>query len=215
MRRWTFLMIGGTLLLAAVFIGVQIYLLKSMTKSREDDKPPPPAWTTQTSNLPPQAVDVPDPREPLLAVIREQTKENLYQTFLHIGLLGDSLNDPLKRPLPLADAEVVLVDINKFLDRIDMHLEQVPPTAFMTDEDRKDMELAASVVTLLRTMAQALKGHCDYLRITMLTSSVAPMMEAPPLSMRWVLADQGHSLRYQQGHADTWEAIKKLLRLRE
>ena len=169
MRRWTFMMIGGTVLLAVGFISVQIYLLKSMTKPRDADadKAPPPAWTTQTSNLPPQAATETDttpkadPREPLLTVIRDQTKENLYQTFLHIGLLGDSLNDPDKRPLPLADAEVVLVDINKFLDRVELHLEQVPPTEFITEQDRKEMELAATVVTQLRTMTQELKGHFD------------------------------------------------------
>ena len=46
-------------------------------------------------------------------------------------------------------------------------------------------------------------------------SSVVPMMEAPPLSMRWVLADREHSLHYQKAHGEAWEAIKKLLRLRE
>jgi hypothetical protein len=192
-----------------------------MTKPRDADadKAPPPAWTTQTSNLPSQAANEtnttpkPDLREPLLTVIREQTGEYLYQTFLQIELLGALLNHPDKRPLSLADAELVLADINQCLDRIAKRLEQVPPTEFITEQDRKEMELAATVVTQLRTMTQELKGHCDYLRLSLLMSSGAPMMEAPPLSMRWVLADREHSLHYQKAHGEAWEAIKKLLRL--
>jgi hypothetical protein len=209
MRRWTFLMIGGTVLLAVGFISAQVYLLKSMAKTHEEDKP---AWTTQTANMP--GSDETDPREPLLAVIREQTKEHLYQTFEQLGLLGDALNDPTKRPIALADAEFHLVDIHKGLDRVEQHLEQVPPAAFLTEEDRKDMELAAAVVKHLRTMADQLEGHCAYLRLTMLAGAAAPML-APSLSLSQVNAARERSLTYQTAHGDAWEALKKMLHLRD
>ncbi len=213
MRRWTFRIIGGTVLLAAGFIGVQIYLLKSMAKPRDDDKAPPPAWTTQTTNAPPRA-DESDPREPLLAVIHDQTRKHLYQTFEQIGLLGDALNDPTKRPITLADAEFHLVDIHKSLDYVEQYLEQVPPATFLTEEDRKDMELAATVVKHLRTMADQLEGHCGYLRLSLLAGAAAPMLE-PTLAMSQSNAARQRSLTYQTAHAEAWAALKKMLHLRE
>jgi hypothetical protein len=200
-------------------------LLKSTAKPRdaEPDKTPP-AWTTQTTTPIAKPSPAPrpadetepapkaDPREPLLAVLREMTKENLYQTYLNIGQLADSLE---QERCPLLVAEDLLEGFHTIIDREEVHLKEIPPSAFKTDEDRNDMELARSLLPLLRTLTNELQGHCDVLKIALMTSTIAPMTRAPEVSALWVSRDREHSVRFQKARAETWAGIKKLLRIRE
>src|SRR5438045_3615293 len=103
MRRWTFLIIGGTVLVAGGFIGVQLYLLKSVPKAPDEETPTRPAWALSMEDR--SARPLPAPRDPhpadaspkadadetLLGVVGTLTFANLYQTDLNIGLLADAV----------------------------------------------------------------------------------------------------------------------------
>ena len=194
MRRWTFLMIGGTLLLAGGFVGVQIYLMKSSSRTRDEgaEKTSPPAWTTQTSpsrphQIPPPVVDVPsksDPQETMLDAISGLTRAHLSQTFLNIGLLADAAE---KQVYSFADSNNLLDEINNFIDEVERQFIQLPPSLFKSEEDRKYMEQARTVTTLLRAETKELKAY-------------------------WATDEEEHAARFQKAREEAGAGIEKLTR---
>jgi hypothetical protein len=209
-------MIGGTLLLAAGFIGAQIYLLKTMSKTHDadiGDKPPAaPAWLTTTlptetktdvkhellearlaevarlASLHQQWVAETVPEQGLrLNAIGSMTGMHLYQTFLNIGLTADLFE---KKVYTIDVAKGLLEQIGNFNDAAERQLIQIPPSSFKTEEDRQGMELARTVTTLLRTEMKELKAF-------------------------WETGDADHLARYHKAREETWLNIKKLARIKE
>jgi hypothetical protein len=193
MRRWTFLMIGGTLLLAGGFVGVQIYLMKSSSRTRDEGAgKTPPAWTNQTPlsrshPVPTPVVDTPsksDPHETMLDAISGLTRAHLSQTYLNIGLLADAAE---KQVYSFVDANNLLDEINNFIDEVERQFIQLPPSLFKTEEDRKYMEQARSVTTLLRAETKELKAY-------------------------WATGDVEHAARFQKAREEAGAGIEKLTR---
>jgi hypothetical protein len=167
MRRYTLLIIGGTLLLATGFIGVQIYLLKSIPKARED-KPEPPAWTTSASpvaagrplvlpELKPKD-GKPESPEVVLDVVGSLMSAHLYQTFVSIGLLADAVEEGV---YPIPKGKALLATLDSFIEHAEQQLVQLPPSAFPTEEDRRAMETARSLLTKLRKQTKEVAAYWD------------------------------------------------------
>ena len=192
MRRWTFLMIGGTLLVAGGFVGIQIYLMKSSTKTHDEGagKTPAPAWATQTPLSRPHPVSPPvldtpaksDPQETMLDAISGLTRAHLSQTFLNIGLLADAAE---KQVYSFADSNNLLDEINNFIDEVERQFIQLPPSLFKSEEDRKYMEQARTVTTLLRAETKELKAY-------------------------WAAGDMEHADRFQKAREEAGSGIEKL-----
>jgi hypothetical protein len=172
MRRYALPIITGTLVLAASVIGVQIYLLKSAPKPHEgEDRPEGPAWT---SSLSPVGASKPLalPAEPksrdgatkhdqpdvLLDVVGSLMSAHLYETFVSVGLLADAVEEGV---YPVDKGKALLETLNSFIDHAERQLVRLPPSSFQTEEDRKAMELARSVLTLLRAQTKELKAYWD------------------------------------------------------
>jgi hypothetical protein len=194
MRRWTFLMIGGTLLLAGGFVAVQIYLMKSSTKPHDEpaDNKTSPAWATQTPHYQTRPLSSKSPEttksdshESLLEVIGGLTRANLTQTNVTIGMLADA--QELAKPIyEVEEADKLLDEISDFIDEVERQFIQLPPSVFNTEEDRKDMEQARSVTTLLRAQIKALKGY-------------------------WATLDKEHAERFQKARMETLVGLDKLM----
>lgn len=198
MRRWTFMMVGGALLLAVVFIGVQLFLMKGISKhhDNEADKQQPPAWTTQTTSGLGKPFSASRERptvtqktqdETLLSVIGNLEGAHLYQTFLNIGLLADARGKDVYSPQQAAE---LLDAINLFIDNAAEQLANVPPSSYPTDVDRKEMELAGIVTTLLRRQTRELKAY-------------------------WDTGDPVHEQSFQKARSEAWEKIKIIAHVQE
>jgi hypothetical protein len=208
MRHYVILIVGGTLVLALGFIGVQIYLLKAMGKPHDEDHPQRPAWISSTSPvadarplvLPelkskdgtPKA----DSQEVVLAAVGGLMSAHLYQTYVSVGLLADSVEEGV---YPLPKAKGLLETINSFIDHAERQLIQLPPSAFPTEEDRKAMETARGVLTLLRVQTKELRGYWD------VEDGAAGAQEERAL----------HIKRFREARAEAGVMIQKLVDVQE
>jgi hypothetical protein len=194
MRRWTFLMIGGTLLLATCFVGVQIYLMKASAKPHEEptDRNGQPPWASQTAPgqarsllfKAQEAAPKTDAMDAMFDVVSGLTRAHLSQTNLNIGLLADAAENE-KPSYSVAELSGLLEDINNFIDEVEKQFIQLPPSAFKTEEDRKDMELARTITTLLRVQTKELKAY-------------------------WVEGTKEHVDRFKKARQDAEAGIRKM-----
>lgn len=200
-QRWTFLLIGGTLLLAGGFIAAQIYFLKTTAKPHDTDLgDKPSAVETKVEGKPDSlesrlaevarlaslhhqwvAETVPEQGQ-RLQMIGSMTFMHLYQTFLNIGLTADCYE---KKVYTIDMAKGLLEEFGHFNDAVEKQLVRIPPSSFKTEEDRQCMELARTVTTLLRTEMEELKAF-------------------------WETGDADHLARYHKAREEVLREIEKL-----
>jgi cob(I)alamin adenosyltransferase len=128
----------------------------------------------------------PRPSEFALEALGTLTAANLYQTHLNIGLLADALEVDLYE---LAQAQEMLQLIGGLLAASDKQLETLAGQP-LDPEDKKGLERARQIHTLLREQIQELQAY-------------------------WKSNEKEAAARFHRAREKSWVAVKAMLNLKD
>lgn len=116
----------------------------------------------------------------------ELTASHLYQTYLNIGLLADSVEGEVYEK---DEAKKVLDTVAGLMTSVDKQIDRVARQV-LSAEERKAAEQAQQIMNSLRTQARELQSY-------------------------WENGQKDHVTRFHQARKDSWDGIKTLLNITE
>ena len=171
MRRWVLpLLAVVTVLLVIGGLVVEIILLKNAGRRAEaegngeqrieDDDPPDttaPPDTSEADRPSPADRKPGRPSEPVLPLVGSLMTAHLYQTYLNIGLIGDSV---AREVIKVEDGNKMLDTLMRVTDTIERHMAQLPESE-LQEEEQKRLARVRRVLSLHRSQVKELKAYWE------------------------------------------------------
>ena len=178
LRRWALaLFVAAALfLVTAVAAGVFLFNVAARAQERPPDEEAPKAETRKSS--PPEAR-----AERLLEALGGLSAAHLYQSFLNLGLLADSVEGDV---YTRAEAEKMLSTMLGLMDQVDDHLQSLKDAGLDRD-DQRSVENLRKVSTALRAQAEALRAY-------------------------WKTDGKDEESRYHAAREEAWAALRALMK---
>jgi hypothetical protein len=168
--RWAVAVIGSTLVLTIVGLVAMIVHLRYSGRhaeggpeadAREPDRRPD---TADRNGKPSGEADPggsarkrPRPTEPVLTLVGGLMTAHLYQSYLNIGLIADGV---AKDVYKVEEGKELLETVTRMMDTVERQLAQLPE-AELQPEERRHLEKARRVLSLLRSQGKELKAYWD------------------------------------------------------
>src|SRR5262249_9224442 len=107
---------------------------------------------------------------------------HLYQTYLNVGLIADAV---AKEVYKVEDGKELLETVTKMMDTVERQLAQLSEAELQLDE-RKHLEKARRLLSLLRSQVKELKAY-------------------------WDTGEEGYVQKFQKVRKDVQQELEKLL----
>jgi hypothetical protein len=148
------------------------------------EKSPPQAAeiTVRPTVPPPGQKPTARPPESVLALVGGLTTANLYQSYLNVGLLADSVAKGVYKP---EHGKELLETVTKVIDTVERQLAQLPESD-LTAGEKVRLAKVRSIVSLLRSEIKELQAY-------------------------WASGDEEFVRKFQKIHKDVWSELEKLL----
>lgn len=114
------------------------------------------------------------------------TASHLYQTYLNVGLLADSVEGEVYEK---DEARKLLDTVSGLMGEVERQLDRIGRQS-LKDEEKKAVEQARSVMANLRTQVRELQNY-------------------------WENGEKDHVTKFHQARKDAWSGIKDLLNIQE
>jgi hypothetical protein len=148
--RWAVAVVGATLALTLVALVAMIVLLKTPDRRAE-------AGDKNGKNGGEEAKPARPTTEPVLTLVGGLMTAHLYQSYLNIGLIADGV---AKDVYKVEEGKELLETVTRMMDTVERQLAQLPE-AELQSEERRHLEKARRVLSLLRSQGKELKAYWD------------------------------------------------------
>jgi hypothetical protein len=138
--------------------------------------------TVRPTMPPPEQKPVARPPESVLTLVGGLTTAHLYQSYLNVGLLADSVAKGVYKP---EQGKELLDTVTKVIDTVERQLAQLPD-ADLTVGEKVRLAKVRSIVSLLRSEIKELQAY-------------------------WLSGDEEFVRKFQKIHKDVWSELEKLL----
>jgi hypothetical protein len=143
----------------------------------------PPPFTPKPPPMPPSdPKKVGRPSEPVLTLVGGLTSAHLYQSYLNVGLLADSVAKGVYKP---EEGKELLDTVGKVIDTVERQLALLPEDE-LQPEEKKRLDKVRSVLSLLRSEMKELKSY-------------------------WDTGEEEYVTKFQKIHKSVWTELEKML----